>query len=208
MNGQRVPTLEQYGRFVVLSDVLAFDVRAFDPMAPIVVLNNADDAFAVTPGDLGYPVNTVDMDTATNTSNDSRVVGRGAYVDLNYLNDNGVNILSGDRRSLFSGGPDYRLGGGTKYYSNLKNDPNLQVGMLTVAPPNVPTYTTWPLDYERDGVNQDELLDSRFDEGFNGVDDDDLNGVDDIGERETMPPYPYPLRGIEVRLRMEDFSTR
>ena len=36
----------------------------------------------------------------------------------------------------------------------------------------------------------------------------DANGVDDVGERETSPPYPVPLRGIQVRLRIIDRDTR
>ena len=43
---------------------------------------------------------------------------------------------------------------------------------------------------------------------MNGIDDDNQNGVDDAGERETSPPYPAPLRGIEVRIRVMDYSTR
>ena len=46
------------------------------------------------------------------------------------------------------------------------------------------------------------------DEGTDGLDTDGINGVDDPGERETSPPYPVDLRGIEVRIRMMDFNTR
>ena len=35
-----------------------------------------------------------------------------------------------------------------------------------------------------------------------------INGVDDHTERETSPPYPVDLRGIEVRIRMMDLNTR
>ena len=29
-----------------------------------------------------------------------------------------------------------------------------------------------------------------------------INGADDAAERETSPPYPVPLRGIEIRIRL------
>jgi hypothetical protein len=32
--------------------------------------------------------------------------------------------------------------------------------------------------------------------------------VDDPGERETSPPYPVPLRGIQVQIRLYEPATR
>ena len=97
--------------------------------------------------------------------------------------------------------------------------------VVTSTTPNsliaLPTYDTWSLAYERDGINQDgpistrlpnplpaSLIDSLVDEGSNGFDDTGVNGVDDMGERETSPPYPIPLRGIQVRLRIIDPDSR
>src|SRR5690606_2265956 len=89
---------------------------------------------------------------------------------------------------------------------------------------NTPAYVycTWPDHYERDGLNQDMSVDAaeghvdatgvpKIDEGRNGVDDDaDRNsvGVDDPGELEPAPPYPYPLRGIEVTIRFWEVETK
>lgn len=70
----------------------------------------------------------------------------------------------------------------------------------------VAIYDTWPRRYERDGLDQDG--DGLVDEGTNGIDDDGIDGVDDAGEQETSPPYPVPLRGIEVRIRVMDYNTR
>src|SRR6185369_14133857 len=82
------------------------------------------------------------------------------------------------------------------------------------------TYDTWTLQYERDGINQDGDNDPitsipLIDEGTDGLDNPErnpnpppappiiyLNGVDDVGERETVPPYSQPLRGIQIRIRM------
>jgi len=54
----------------------------------------------------------------------------------------------------------------------------------------------------------DGIFDEGLDEGANNLDDDGINGVDDIGERETSPPYPVPLRGIKVTLRIWDPDSR
>jgi hypothetical protein len=40
------------------------------------------------------------------------------------------------------------------------------------------------------------------------VDDNRDDVVDDVGERETVPPYSQPLRGLRVRIRMYEPSTR
>ena len=72
-------------------------------------------------------------------------------------------------------------------------------------------YDTWSLDYEFDGFNQDQ--DNQIDEGTDGLDTLDQNGaftfgVDDLNERETSPPYPSPLRGIQIVIRTLDPDSR
>jgi hypothetical protein len=47
-----------------------------------------------------------------------------------------------------------------------------------------------------------------YDEGTDGLDNDGVNGVDDRGERETSPPYPVRLRGLEVKIRTYEPGTR
>ena len=49
---------------------------------------------------------------------------------------------------------------------------------------------------------------SPYDEGTDGIDNDGQFGVDDMGERETSPPYPDPLRGVQVRLRVFERDSR
>jgi hypothetical protein len=81
------------------------------------------------------------------------------------------------------------------------------------------TYDTWSTHYEANG--RDENTDGTPDTGTNGRDDNsdgqideppyDSNGdgiYDAVGELETSPPYPYPLRGIEVRIRCYEPSSR
>jgi hypothetical protein len=91
-------------------------------------------------------------------------------------------------------------------------------------------YDTWSFHYENNGVNDDQLrfdgnnwqvVDDSIDEGTNGLEsvgsyDDSfvasaINprlGVDDTGERETMPPYDRPLRGIQILMRVYEPDSR
>jgi hypothetical protein len=86
-------------------------------------------------------------------------------------------------------------------------------------------YDTWAQSYERDGINQDvnfEGANSHLaDQGTDGLDGEPnpqpsppappfiyRNGVDDMNERETAPPFDYPLRGIEVTIRLYEPGTR
>ena len=81
---------------------------------------------------------------------------------------------------------------------------------------NTVAWDTWPYHYEQDGINQDvifsggsgDTVTNALDQGTNGIDDDGMRGVDDPGERETSPPYPYPLRGLQVRIRVVESDTQ
>jgi hypothetical protein len=99
--------------------------------------------------------------------------------------------------------------------------------------PGYAVYDTWSFHYENDGANQDlrrhdgnnawdPVFDNNggvavVDEGTNGMEDygayvdnpkDRRLGVDDAGERETMPPYDKPLRGVQVVLRIYEPDAR
>ena len=67
-------------------------------------------------------------------------------------------------------------------------------------------YDTWSLHYEYDGRDQDSS--GIPDQAINGFDDNENGIVDDIMERETMPPYPVPLRGIQVKIRVFERASR
>lgn len=175
--------------WVVLADVLAFDVRAFDADAPLFA-SGAN--FAIAPGDYGYPLPPPSALPA--------IVGKGAYVDLGYAGP----TLGGDTSNLIM--------------SQFSEDPfrptasAMPVWDLLIGR----TYDTWSLGYERDYIDQDQDYsptaatsdNAGLDEGTNELDDvlspNALGAglVDDPAELETSPPYPVPLRGIEVRLRM------
>jgi hypothetical protein len=82
------------------------------------------------------------------------------------------------------------------------------------------TYDTWSLAYEANGRNEnDNWVDRNADgirdpdedlndDAFDGLDNDGNGIIDDPAEFETRPPYPYPLRGIEVRIRCYEPASR
>lgn len=92
-------------------------------------------------------------------------------------------------------------------------------------------YDTWSTHYERDGIDTDG--DGVVDEGTNGVDDPENavlgattdpwgrilhlrpgspgtyhDGIDDARERESPPPYPHALRGIQVKIRVFETDSK
>ena len=162
-------TGNRLGEDVLLADIRAFDIRVFDPDAPI----RSDGTVALVPTDLGW------------NQHETTVIGQGAYVDMNYMDDTGT-----PRVSLFSGRPAFKSG--------------LSTGL--------PTYDTWSFSYETNGINEDG--DNLVDEGTDGIDNDDDNddvgdsAVDNAGERETSPPYPGALRGLQIKLRVYDATSR
>ena len=164
-------TSQRQGEDVVLTNVLAFDVRVFDATAPI---RDSGNGTALVPGDPGF---------ASGTDG-----GSGCYVDLGH----GVtaNSLITPINPLFSASTSTVGGSGD---------------ILTR------TYCTWSTHYEADGINQDSEDEGGspiIDEGTDGLDNDNNSLVDDAAEQETSPPYPYPLRGIEVRIRVYEPSSR
>lgn len=181
------------GEDVVASQVVGFDVRAFDPYA-VIYQDKTDAIDPLVPGDPGY------VTAAAATAPAPVQLGSGAYVDLNY---------AGSALSLFSGPPDIRSG---LSGSSSPAPPYFQ--------PARATYDTWSTQYEQDGVNQDfgsavalnlfppAFRDALIDEGTDGIDNNAFGGVDDPTERETAPPYAVPLRGIQIRIRIYDQDSR
>lgn len=179
---------------VILTNVLSFDVKVWDPGAPVL---EGTDGSALLPGDPGY----IDALMATNPV----FLSFGAYVDLNYmcrLGTGGINTYLSNLGPLLPR-PLFHWAGDAR--SRLRGtEPNLSVPAPNQLLPAV--YDTWSFHYERDGFDQD--LNDLVDEATNGFDDDNNGGVDDAGELEAPPPYPYPLRGIQVKIRTFDPDSR
>jgi type II secretory pathway component PulJ len=152
-------TSGRIGEDVVLTNVISFDVRVFDPSAGIM---QATGGTALVPGDPAY----------ASTS----VTASGAYVDIGHSHG-----------SLFSSNAAIQVGGTGDTLTR--------------------TYCTWSTHYEANGIDDDN--DGVVDQGTDGLDNAVTNSLVDEGdEQETSPPYPYPLRGIEVRIRCYEPSSR
>lgn len=204
----------QLGQDVALANVRAFDIRCYDPLAPVVVHRGEDGQWGVAgvddDGDNTTDGNDTDEagwafsddeclgpgDLAYSAAPGNVIKGFGAYVDLNYQNK---YVLSGPFATFFATAPaaKSRLVFGTCGF-----------------------YDTWPLDYEFDDYDQDN--DGQTDEGGDGIDSDGIvasvatamnpiranYGVDDAAERETSPPYAVPLSGVQITIRVIDPDTR
>jgi prepilin-type N-terminal cleavage/methylation domain-containing protein len=174
------------GEDVVLTNVLAFDVRVFDPGLPLVQSTSGN--LAKVPNDSGY-------DSANAMAN-------GGYVDLGHSPNTPVVATSG-----------------TITWPHFRGAGRVQSGL---ASGSSYVYDTGSLHYEANGIDEGG---GGTDQGTDGIDNDgdgkideppiDLNGDgdftdsgEDVGEMETSPPYPYPLRGLEVRIRCLDPESR
>lgn len=180
---------DRHGEDLMLNDVLAWDVRVFDPGAPL--LDHA--GTVVGPSDAGWY-------TAPG-GNNIRPVGYGEYVDLHWNPPPRQRQLSLPLRGWYNVG---------NVPAPLFEGPPHPKSLLLF--PHEAVYDTWSFHYENDGRDQDDESGNdnipdgdpntgAIDEGTNGLDDDNQNGVDDVGELETSAPYPVPLRGLKVILR-------
>lgn len=163
---------------VVLTNVIGFDVRVFDPGARIP---DASAEVVRSPGELGYVAPAGDQPDS----------GTGAYVDLGW----GGGPAAGVRDDFPPTGQSAFQSGGVA----VSDAPRRST--LPAA-----TYDTWSRHYEFNGVDDDG--DGTVDEGAHGLDSDG-NGWPEISDlAETSPPYPVPLRGLEVRLRCYEPASR
>lgn len=173
------------GDDILLTDIAAFDVKIYSPTAPVDLIdldgNNVAET-AVNPSDIGF----VGTHQPPNQFGETRA--NGGFVDL--AKGNVAGYVAFNRSSpFFMTLPTPRSLG-----------PNFGNSQLDFF------YCTWSPHYETDGIDQDGIFGP--DQGTNGLDDDGINGVDDDGERETSPPYPFPVRGIEVTFRIIEKNTR
>ena len=165
---------------VILTNVISFDVRVFDPAAKAQLTATS----SLMPGDPGYDATLAASGTGA----------AGAYVDLGWGGGPPTPpaLVSGTP-ALITG--TFPSGGQTAFQSAGRVVRNSNSNnTLPIA-----TYDTWSLHYEFNG--EDEDGDGVIDDGTNGVDDNGDDLPDNPPEYETSPPYPVPLRGIEVRIR-------
>lgn len=215
------------GEDVLASDVLAFDVKGYDPLVTLYEVTVGGNTSVVSPNDPGYGTA-----LASGTA-----VGRGEFVDIGWgrkaqihFSATAVSPLSGS-----SATPTFPFSDAL-YSSGLV----LQTGALPAAASQYsanliihqPSYDTWFRGYEGDGDLQAERVGQRglihivpanvgvtplsqtwrataVDAGTDGIDNSSSSsGVDDLSELETSAPFPIDLRGVRVTIRMEDPSAR
>lgn len=246
------------GEDVMLTDVLAFDLRVFDPGAPLFAtwkVPGPNPAFdpaqgydvVLTPSDPGWRgqapngaggayFHTDNMGSSngqigTKTTTYS-YVGQGAYVDLGYGYDPSFNVNTPPGGKGFFPLPAYA----SSYQSSADPWFFTPRGITDVygdsLAPGFAVYDTWSFHYENDGIIENQyainaagnwvIANTVVDAGTNGLEDvgnyynpvtkkieqDKRLGPDDVGERETAPPYDKPLRGIQVLIRGYERDSR
>ena len=219
------------GEDVLISDVVEFDIKAFDPQGLVYsdqMFHGGTGTVPLVPGDSAFETVLMADVTANGaggfadpTNPTSGFLSRGTYVDLGYLITLGTAQAEPVRSALLNA---------SQFSGQATLKSQMNVGAMTLPQFSPLIYDTWPTHYESDGLNQDQSIATAFgstqdvdgggnptgtliDEGVDGFDspNDDptvgtvgnqLFGADDATERETSPPYLNPLRGIEVTIRV------
>jgi hypothetical protein len=226
----------RYSDDVILENVIGFDVKVWDSAAPLYLVyvfknnnntpNVAEDDFTdyvLDPKNLpSYASGTLPVLMPLNdfpyvpnvggyaqgrldaiSFNNITPAGYGAYVDLGYggrFGMPGISTFSGlgmTMSGLYASDLTQARVYDTwsSHYENAIYNPNSN---LKTATPNQPD------------PNNTGLVPGRGSNGF----DDDLPGnpgygiVDDAGEIHVPPPYPAPLRGIQVKIRVFEPDSR
>jgi hypothetical protein len=232
------------GQDVMMTEVLGFDMRVYDPGAPL--FQHVPTGTVLTPNDPGWRGSPPDgkdgayfhqdnmgtssgIGTGNTTSSPTfPYVGQGAYVDMGYGYDSSYTGLS---PKFFFPTPRYNSSfssAAPSWFFSPRALSSVYGGQLA---PGFAVYDTWSFHYENNGVNEDgdevegvvwQLDDDdasgvqSIDEGTNSFDDFGHYpdgpfvrlGPDDLGERETVPPYDKPLRGVQVVIRTYELDSR
>jgi hypothetical protein len=216
----------RYGEDVVLTNVVSFDVQAWDPTAPVYTTATTP-SVAVSPSDVGFPYPPSAARTIANLGGTvgnpaSQPTSIGAFADLNWLkltwSGSPVSVPWSTVPSPSTMSPFYSTGHpksqlvassptiGSATPVSFTQNWLFDDGTNGSGLPNysrfsyIPaTYDTWSTHYEHDGLDQDLAL-------------GDTNGPDQgglaIAGPETSPPYPAPLRGIKITLRCYEPDSR
>ncbi|MGW8257805.1 MAG: PilW family protein [Thermoguttaceae bacterium] len=122
--------------------------------------------------------------------------------DVILTNVIGFDVKAWDPTANGGAGQYVDLGGaGSSTFSGFGDPRSLLQGSVGTAR----VYDTWSTHYENIGLAPGFANAGRSTNGF----DDDGNGiVDDENEKLTSAPYPYPLRGIQVKIRYFEPDSR
>lgn len=248
---------DRTGEDVIANNILAFDIKGYDPAAPVIAIPGTDGSFGIptggappftnvagqegsddlilTPSDPGY---------AAAYAGTFSIVSYGEYVDLMWgrkaLNSLGSYSLTYASISGSSPPPNLftALSGLESASPLLYTDGMLRSGKAITLPSGLgilqPTYDTWTTAFDTNGTSQalysslaagsagtidiNALVRKNgqgsqdavgvIDRGTDGLDNNGSGGIDEMAERETMPPFPIRLRGIKISVRIEDLRSR
>ncbi|MEN1681790.1 MAG: prepilin-type N-terminal cleavage/methylation domain-containing protein [Planctomycetota bacterium] len=225
------------GEDVVMTDVLAFDLKVLDTQAPVVASINVLDGpqqadfpgVVLEPGDRGWgdAVRTGGWrQNGSPVGQAVTVASRGAYVDLGYatLHDSFMRRNGGVAVWGLTAGSDRLLSliGDSEYALRSELRSGMRMGANLTDPlvfDQYRVYDTWSTHYENNGIDEDGRY--GVDQGTNGLDDlvlytNDAGvgteafaiGPDDSGEKETSPPYDTRLRAMQVKVRAYELDSR
>ncbi len=215
---------QRLGDDILMTNVLSFDVQVYDPGAPVFDVTEGPPPppasrpiVAVEPRDVSYlgPLADGIVKQWINATYPATfqlnppiapppprqyyaTVAFGAYADLGYLTTPPpyTNTPPAYSPPAGAGIPASQFGGVPDLKSWIPA-PRSAINPFF--------YDTWSLHYENDGVLQ---RGSAMDLATNGLDDAPTNGiVDDILERDTLPPYSAPLRGVRITIRVYEPSS-
>jgi hypothetical protein len=199
------PFGSRYGEDVILTHVLSFDVRVWDPQAALISVTDSTGITSLySPGDPGYYAQLRDWVRGTGPAGTYyAIASRGAYVDLFYragfpffLTVIGDPLLTAAQQTALD----------SVITSTFSEAGNLKSGLQSPDPYTASVYDTGSWHYENDGIDQDSS--GVVDQGTNGLDDNSDGVVDDVGELEAPPPYSAPLRGIQIKIRCFDADSQ
>ncbi|MBC8356015.1 MAG: hypothetical protein H8E66_28900 [Planctomycetes bacterium] len=223
-----VKTGVHQGEDVMLANTLAFDIRAYDPLAPLGGFWGEDASWGVKGIDDDNNAPTDDVLEAAAPNSDDECVSPGergfATTAFNttsipesiQLSSSGgtaryfLPIGRGAFVDLNYAGKSHAAGSTTYTYNLLSStaySSHFSSSVASKSKLTTPTYDTWSSHYEYDG--RDQNGNGTSDEGGDGIDNGGTTGiVDDAGERETSPPYAGPLRALQIRIRMIEHDAR
>ena len=221
--------LNRKGEDVLTNNALALDVQIYDPDVSLFTASSS--GLVVGPNDAGYRFALRDQLSGT-----SMQQSNGGFVDLAYPVLAGGSLRGWQDRladtrlgaaviQINSGSAEARTQLVTPF-SGVQASPGLALsdalqrsGRLVSDGSRVrifqPAFDTYSRFYETDGEQQinggwstASIDPATIDLGADGIDGDGIFGADDLGERETLPPFPTAAEAIKVTVRLENPSTR
>jgi prepilin-type N-terminal cleavage/methylation domain-containing protein len=179
---------------VILTNCIGFDVKAWDPGAPIY--RTTLPAYGTTPA-RDVTISPSDPGYLEAIRRNLDRVGYGAYADLGYAP---TMSITGSTWPIAAPRPHFNR---VSVHPLPNGDANNNLYCFRLKR----VWDTWSTHYDSDGLAQ-PAHPGAIDAGNDGYDNDGQNGPDDIAECDSAPPYPYALRSIRIRIRAYEPDSR